>query len=363
MISRFDFSGPTVNVLVGKQPSTVEHFSVHANLFTKRSKFLRAARKPEWLDGDSPRPVDLSDAEPAVFHAYLGCVYRGPATLELEENRGTFERKVRERVTGCTTLDVDNIYTHVDEGMLRECFQEFGDIENVNIFTRCFSRVPPRCANVKFTTADAARAALNARDGYKFHDKYLEVKYESLHGRPLEEEQSRRYEVAEPGYAALVNVYLLADKLQDPTTVNMVLDAIYRHFKLTRVHPGPESVARVHDSLVEDDPLYRLFIDMWTYAVDDHYCSVRLRTNEFPRSFFRAIAISLTDDASDSRLAEAFSWDTSPESIEYTAHLCDYHRHDEDYPICFAGSQKSVCRKASMSVSHASADRATENVL
>lgn len=73
--SRYDLKS-TFDVEVGS-----ETFSIHTSVFTQRSEFFRAARKPEWLAGDEKKPVDLKDEDPEVFNRYTNCVYFGPAAL------------------------------------------------------------------------------------------------------------------------------------------------------------------------------------------------------------------------------------------------------------------------------------------
>ena len=55
---RHDFSS-TFDVRVGQLPGNLKRFTVHTDIFTQRSKFLAAARKPEWIAGDATKPVDL----------------------------------------------------------------------------------------------------------------------------------------------------------------------------------------------------------------------------------------------------------------------------------------------------------------
>jgi hypothetical protein len=57
-------------------------FTLHTTVFTERSEFLRAARKPEWLDNNPNNPVDLEDEDAEVFSTYVNCVYFGPEAPE-----------------------------------------------------------------------------------------------------------------------------------------------------------------------------------------------------------------------------------------------------------------------------------------
>jgi hypothetical protein len=53
-----------------------QRFTLHTDVFTKRSEFFRVARSPEWLV-DPSKPVDLQDDDPEVFSAYMNCGYFG----------------------------------------------------------------------------------------------------------------------------------------------------------------------------------------------------------------------------------------------------------------------------------------------
>ena len=110
----------------------MERFTVHADVFTQRSRFFATARKPEWLAGDSSKPVDLSDEDPDIFQAYLNCVYVGAETLE--EIPGSFESEVRESTGGFPDVWVKN---NGKEVITKETpigyFERFGEIEKVDL--------------------------------------------------------------------------------------------------------------------------------------------------------------------------------------------------------------------------------------
>lgn len=65
----------TFDIVVGRD-CLQKRFTVHTDVFTKRSEFFRATRSPRWLT-DPTKPVDLEDDDPYVFSAYLNCVYFG----------------------------------------------------------------------------------------------------------------------------------------------------------------------------------------------------------------------------------------------------------------------------------------------
>lgn len=72
---RYDLSD-TFDVIVGQADLDQQRFTLHTDVFTKRSEFFRVARSPEWLV-DPSKPVDLQDDDPEVFSAYMNCAYFG----------------------------------------------------------------------------------------------------------------------------------------------------------------------------------------------------------------------------------------------------------------------------------------------
>jgi hypothetical protein len=143
----------------------VKRFTIHTDIFTKRSKFLAAARKPEWIAGDATKPVDLSDVVPDVFQAYLNCVYVGPETLD--ECPGEFEREVRGGMIGFSELHVYNICEEVTKENLRSRFENFGHIKTITITKHTLGLFESsRRVKIVFRAAEAGEAAMNFLDGF-----------------------------------------------------------------------------------------------------------------------------------------------------------------------------------------------------
>ncbi|KAK5701902.1 hypothetical protein LTR97_004720 [Elasticomyces elasticus] len=70
---KLDFS-EHLRILVG--PSKQE-FMVHKDVITRRSSFFQAAASQRWSGSGSGKVIELSDDDPAVFSAYLECLYTG----------------------------------------------------------------------------------------------------------------------------------------------------------------------------------------------------------------------------------------------------------------------------------------------
>ena len=62
----------TFEVLVGSE-SNQKRFTLHHDIFTKRSRFFRVARSERWTPGT--KPTDLHEYDPRIFNLYVYCVY------------------------------------------------------------------------------------------------------------------------------------------------------------------------------------------------------------------------------------------------------------------------------------------------
>lgn len=71
---------------------------MYTAVFTERSEFFRATRKPEWLARNPKRPVDLKEEDPEVFNEYMNCVYFGA---------GAFKHYADD-IKSCSTSSRDN---------------------------------------------------------------------------------------------------------------------------------------------------------------------------------------------------------------------------------------------------------------
>lgn len=308
-------------------------------MFTQRSKFFRTARKPEWLAGNPSKPVDLTHENPATFQTYVECVYRGPEVIR--EDPGAFDRDVRESIIVYPDLHFYNLPSHYNDYALRNLFKDFREIcicEMDDTSIRASATRSSRSATIGFTTAQAGGAAQRARDGYSVYGHQLTIRFIRPSERPSTEEQRRRYELADKIYGTLIKLYLLADMLQDVTTVNMVLDAVDEVFRLSKVHPGPGPMAIAYDSFAEADPLRLLLRDLWVYETDDYHCPQRLKDEEFPYALLRDLAVLYVTDAPTVVSSQR---DLAP----YTdaTRMCNYHQHDKEHPICSSDPEQCIC--------------------
>ena len=174
----------------------MKRFTIDTDIFTKRSEFLAATRKPEWIAGDAVKPVDLSDVGPDVFQAYLNCVYVGPKSLE--EVSGAFEREVRGSTVAFSHLFVYKICEDVTTENIVQRFEQFGDIKSVRFDKHTSARLElrfesSRITKVAFSTEEAGEAAIKCLDGFTFHGHRLTINASLGSFRRAEEWEERRH--------------------------------------------------------------------------------------------------------------------------------------------------------------------------
>jgi hypothetical protein len=324
----------------------VKRFTVHSDIFTQRSRFLAAARKPEWIAGDPSKPVDLSDEDPDVFQAYLNCIYVGPETLE--EIPGAFECEVCNSIGGSPRLYVCNICKGISKEDIITEFLNFGKIEKVNMFYgRC--HIYPTCesfahAMIDFSTVEACEAAIKASDFLTLNGHQLRVNTSRLLSK---EYDMREYELADSHYDALIKLYLLSDKLQDILTVNMAIDKIQQFTKVAGCYPGKSPVSTAYQSTVEGSPLRKLLRDIYFYDTTsdnrDH-CN-RYQESGFPNEFLHDILkeyMRVKTESDD--VTNFFEVATNDHLLEKSErdvpNACRYHQHDDEHPFCVTSSEE-----------------------
>ena len=282
--------------------------------------------------------MDLSDVDPDVFHAYLNCVYVGPETLE--EIPAAFEREVRGgSENGFSTLYIYNVCEDVTKENIIQRFEEFGDIEAIYFdkYTQAYLE-SPRFAKIKFSTAEAGEAAMKRLHGFTFHGHRVTVRA-SYPSERAEEWKERRHELADQLYNTLTKLYLLADKLQDTTTANVVMDKMEQFYKYQCVHPGNLPVSTAYQFTVEESPLRKLLRDIWLY--DTNLVSIKqFQQNEFPSEFLHdVLELYMSIKKSGPEKLDSFYDITANDGSLNKDNCaipvrCRYHQHDDEHPFC-----------------------------
>lgn len=256
--------------MVGKEPNS-QRFTVYTNVLTTRSDFLKAARKPEWV-ADHTKPTDLGDEDPEVFSRYLNCVYFGVEALGLHDGAPKDDGKSQDYAK--PELGPDAF--HCSEREHRALFEE----------------------ELKEQTNG---------------NKYLIYLSHT--------------------FLILAKLYLLADRLQDMKTANLVIDEIICFCTQEGKDPGPGFVRLVYESTVHGHPLRKWLRDSCVYDTCSSYY-MQLHVSEFHSEFARDVMVEFVRlrDCNATRKVEDV-YKMNEEHGMYTD-KCYYHQHNEGHPRC-----------------------------
>ena len=129
----------------------------------------------------------------------------------------------------------------------------------------------------------------------------------------------------------LIKTHILADKLGDFITANLLLDALVDDYYKYRYVPGGHTIEFVFSNTPADSPLQRLLLDIYVYYAGSTAAGAALRSDEIPKSFVCAVLmekIKLESDKWTSRICDVFDRDFAHK------HRCRYRLHGENLPRC-----------------------------
>jgi RNA recognition motif-containing protein len=307
----------TFDIIVGKAPLPVERFTVYSSILTQRSRFLHAARKPEWLE-DPSKPVDLTTEDPDVFHEYLNLVYLGPEALSRYVDDYVRQTKPFE-----VLLAFEGLHPKYYESALVEAFQEFGYIESTHILRDSDGRSTGRGYICFTNTEDCARAVQSAR---RIGSPEQQLSFYKRVASSSKSDCAAVTSAICAGYEALIRLHLLADRLQDLTTANTAITELISFQWQVRAVPEHEFVRIAYESTVKGNPLRILLRDMWVHALPDDGDRL-LEGSDYPNEFLQDIAGELM------RVALKRPEGISPIDCLNTE-PCRYHQHDDQHPLC-----------------------------
>jgi hypothetical protein len=136
-------------------------------------------------------------------------------------------------------------------------------------------------------------------------------------------------------FKKLVGLYLLAVRLVDFKTANMVTDEIIRASDALACIPTQGPVSLAYASTGTGSPLRRLLRDFWIYqSASTQTDSEHLRTAGFPAECVQDIAIDMiriaSSDPDNTNFDQAFK-------DFYFDEACRYHHHNRLHPACVVG--------------------------
>ena len=131
-------------------------------------------------------------------------------------------------------------------------------------------------------------------------------------------------------FNALIRVYLLADKLQDPSAANMVIDEIIRFSDVADVVPDSH-FWDVYSRTPRNSPLRILMRDYWMYEMNAMDANP---LGGVPKELMEDILLEflrIKSSEDSATIADTFKRKLSEDTVK---DKCRYHQHDDKHPRC-----------------------------
>lgn len=126
----------------------------------------------------------------------------------------------------------------------------------------------------------------------------------------------------------LITLYLLADKLKDIITANLVISEIMRVSEEWRRVPNDDEVTLAYKSTTTGNPLRRMFRDYYIHEAWDILLE-ELEDGELPFQFVKDVLLEYK------RLAKSQTPHDEQNKVKCVdREKCYYHQHDGEHPRC-----------------------------
>jgi hypothetical protein len=169
--------------------------------------------------------------------------------------------------------------------------------------------------------ADASEAEITAKPEGNTKDEKRIIR---------EEKQA----VADLVFEKLIRLYLLAERLIDFKTANMVIAEIIRASGLFGCIPTQGPISLAYASTVKGSPLRNLLRDYWICeSASTHTNHERIRAAGFPLECLQDIAIEMLRMSGEVPADYSYVNFKTVKTI-WAESVCYYHQHDELHPKC-----------------------------
>jgi hypothetical protein len=150
-----------------------------------------------------------------------------------------------------------------------------------------------------------------------------------------EDEDALSDDVVDKHIETLVKLYILADKLGDPTTTNIVMDELVRFCDTHQRNPIRRVVELAYASTTHGNPLRKFLRDSYLH---EYNSSEYLYFNDvsFPVDFYRDIYVEflrLKDHNAANSIGSVYKCDVGDPSKTGFGR-CFYHQHNDAHPLC-----------------------------
>lgn len=158
-----------------------------------------------------------------------------------------------------------------------------------------------------------------------------------LHKVADDEQDASEYEDSkhfEQRTETLIKTHLLADKLQDPQTANLIIDELVHSSKAAGLHISTRLTRLVYASTVHPNPLRKLLRDT---LVHETYSREYMLVHDsiYPMELARDVAVDFLrlKDANETEILQSV-YGPSVKDAKRAEDKCRYHQHDEEHPRC-----------------------------
>ena len=179
--------------------------------------------------------------------------------------------------------------------------------------------------HVEFADVEDVAGAIAGLNGYELDGTTLCVFISSSRSTSTNAREAVN-RLSDTGSKALIKLYLLADKLQDLATANMVIDELMDFVAKAAQIPRYAPTSLAYNSTAGNNPLRALLRDYWVYQMPTDGADL-LKANNFPKDFLRDVAAEFML----LRLGKATTQDCKRDKC---SEKCLYHQHDDEHPQC-----------------------------
>jgi hypothetical protein len=142
---------------------------------------------------------------------------------------------------------------------------------------------------------------------------------------------------------SLIRLYVLADKLCDLKSANMVVDRLVCYSDETKSIPGAEEIELAYNSTASGSPLKAVFCDYFIHESGSGFFNDQ-DVSKIPREFYHDIAVRYLNIKSKKNKDPSVNIEAAFFEKVSAKPRCIYHQHDSKVPLC-TPSRSAVVEK------------------
>lgn len=132
----------------------------------------------------------------------------------------------------------------------------------------------------------------------------------------------------------LLFTHVLADKLGDMITANVIIDEMITYSDITKSLPTIDMTRQACEITLEDSPIQRLLLDYCVHEATPEYVEGLFANESVPRQFLGRMSVQISrlhEENRNATIRKIFKGDYVEKR------KCQYHQHDKEHPHCGDG--------------------------